>query len=184
MFYRVKLKDHIRVPPMYFGEDVKTSVLKSIKNKYDGFISQDLGIVVDVVNVEEIGEGVVIPGDGASYYNSEFELITFKPELQEVVMGRIKDVTDFGAFLTLGPLDGMIHISQTMDDFVSFAKDKVLSGRDTKRTLRIGDICRARIIAISFKDVTNPKIGLTMRQSGLGKKEWSEEKKEVKAVAK
>ncbi|VVB81526.1 DNA-directed RNA polymerase subunit E' [uncultured archaeon] len=66
----------------------------------------------------------------------------------------------------------MIHISQTMDDFVSFAKDKTLSGRDSKRTLRVGDGCRARVIAVSFKDVTNPKIGLTMRQPGLGKLEW------------
>ena len=68
----------------------------------------------------------------------------------------------------------MIHISQTMDDFVTFAKDKTLSGRDSKRTLRVGDMCRARVIAVSFKDVTNPKIGLTMRQPGLGKLEWIE----------
>ena len=185
MFYKIKLQDHIRVPPIYFSEDVKHAVLKSVKNKYDGFISQELGIVVDVLDVGEITEGVVIAGDGAAYYESTFELLTFKPELQEVVVGRIKDITDFGAFLTLGPIDGMIHVSQTMDDFVSFAKDKVLTGRDTKRALKVGDICRARIIAVSFKDVTNPKIGLTMRQPGLGKKEWSEEeKKEVKKVEK
>ena len=59
-----------------------------------------------------------------------------------------------------------------MDDFVSFAKDKTLSGRDSKRSLKVGDTCRARVIAVSFKDVTNPKIGLTMRQPGLGKLEW------------
>jgi len=33
----------------------------------------------------------------------------------------------------------------------------------------------ARVIAVSFKDVTNPKLGLTMRQQGLGKLEWIEE---------
>lgn len=175
MFYKIKLQDHVRVPPMYFGEDVKESVLKSLKNKYEGHISQELGIVIDVVDCEDIQEGVVIPGDGAAYYDSTFEVLTFKPELQEVVLGRIKDITDFGAFLTLGPIDGMIHISQTMDDYVTFAKDKVLTGRDTKRSLKVGDVCRARIIAVSFKDVTNPKIGLTMRQPRLGKKEWYEE---------
>jgi DNA-directed RNA polymerase subunit E' len=74
--------------------------------------------------------------------------------------------------MALGPIDGMIHISQTMDDYVSFAKDKVLTGRDSKRSLKVGDLCRARIIAVSFKDLTNPKIGLTMRQPGLGKLEW------------
>jgi len=100
--------------------------------------------------------------------------------MQEVIAGKIKDIADFGAFITLGPLDGMIHISQTMDDFVSFSKEKTLQGRDSKRVLRIGDQCRARIIAVSFKDVTNPKIGLTMRQAGLGKIEWIDEENKPK----
>jgi DNA-directed RNA polymerase subunit E' len=65
-----------------------------------------------------------------------------------------------------------------MDDFVSFSKEKVLSGKDSKRVLKVGDRCRARIIAISFRDVTNPKLGLTMRQESLGKLEWIEEEKE------
>lgn len=189
MFYKLELKDHIRVPPRYFELDVKEAVLKSVKLKYDGLTTAELGFVIDVINVKDIGEGVIIPGDGASYYSTTFEIITFKPELQEVVIGRIKDIADFGAFLTMGPIDGMIHISQTMDDFVSFAKDKVLTGRDSKKILKVGDLCRARIIAVSFKDITNPKIGLTMRQQGLGKLEWIEEEekkpeKEVKKTAK
>ena len=41
----------------------------------------------------------------------------------------------------------------------------------------------ARIVAISFK-TTPPKIGLTMRQPGLGKVEWiQEEKKKATALA-
>jgi len=175
MFYKSELQDHIRVPPQLFDLDVKESVLKAIKAKYDGYISQELGIVVDVENVSEIKEGVIIPGDGASYFETVFKVITFRPELQEVIPGRIKDIADFGAFITMGPIEGMIHISQTMDDFVSFAKDKVLTGKDSKRTLKTGDICRARIIAVSFKDMTNPKLGLTMRQPGLGRVEWIEE---------
>jgi DNA-directed RNA polymerase subunit E' len=87
-------------------------------------------------------------------------------------LGKIKDIADFGAFITIGPTEGMIHISQTMDDFVSFSKDKVLVGKETKRTLKVADRCRARIIAVSFKDISNPKLGLTMRQAGLGKDEW------------
>jgi len=175
MFYKAKIKDHIRVPPDMFNLSREEAVLKCIKAEYDGYISKDLGIVIDASGIDAIKEGIIIPGDGASYFETEFELLIFKPELQEVVLGKIKDIADFGAFITLGPTEGMIHISQTMDDFVSFAKDKVLTGKDTKRSLKVGDKCRARIIAVSFKDVTSPKIGLTMRQEGLGKLEWIEE---------
>jgi len=141
------------------------------------------GFVIDVVNVGEIGEGVIVPGDGAPYYETTFEIITFKPEMQEVVHGRIRDMADFGAFLNMGPIDGMIHVSQTMDDFVSFGKDKVLTGRDSGKSLKVNDDCRARITAVSFKDTSNPKIGVTMRQSGLGKFEWLQEQPEKKKKA-
>ena len=184
MFYKVELKDHIRVPPNLFSLPLEEAVIKRIKAKYSGFISKDLGIVIDVAGVKGIGEGIIIAGDGASYYNTSFELLTFKPEMQEIVLGKIKDIAEFGAFINIGPIDGMIHISQTMDDFVSFSKDKTLSGKETKRSLKVNDICRARIIAVSFKDVLNPKLGLTMRQQGLGRLDWIKEEPEEKAAKK
>lgn len=174
MFYKVKIKDHIRVSPDKFGEDVKTALIKEVKSKYEGFISKDLGFVIDVLDVHDFKDGIIIPGDGASYYETTFELLVYNLGLQEVILGKIKDVQEFGAFMTIGPVEGMIHISQSMDDFVSFGKDKVLLGKDNKRSLKVGDNCRARVIAVSFKDLTNPKIGLTMRQAGLGKLEWIE----------
>ncbi len=174
----MEIKDHIRVPPDLFDLEVKEAVVKRLKKKYEGFISKDLGVVIDVKDVKTIGEGVIIPGDGASYYDTTFELLSFKPEMQEVILGRIKDIADFGAFINLGPIEGMIHVSQTMDDFVSFSKDKTLAGKETKKTLKVGDKCRARIIAVSFKDITNPKLGLTMRQPFLGRLDWIEDEVE------
>lgn len=180
MFYRMQLRDHLRVPPDLFGMNTEQAVIKRLKKKFDGYVDKDIGIVIDVSKVNKIGEGTIIAGDGAAYYDTNFELLTYKPEMQEVVPGRIKDIADFGAFITLGPIDGMIHVSQTMDDFVSFSKEKVLMGKESKRALKVGDLCRARVIAVSFKDVTNPKVGLTMRQSGLGKLDWIKEDNEKK----
>lgn len=172
MFYKISIRDRIRVTPDLFGLPLEQSIVKMIKNKYEGFVSDITGIVIDVIRVDKIGDGIILPGDGASFYDTSFELLVFKPEMQEVVIGKIKDIADFGAFVTIGPIEGMVHIGQSMEDYVSLSKDKVLTGRDTKRTLRIGDICKARIIAVSFKDPASPKVGLTMRQAGLGKLEW------------
>lgn len=189
MFYKTEVKDHIRVSPDLFNLSREEAIEICIKKKYEGYISPELGIVIDLYKISTIGEGIIIPGDGASYYETSFELFIFKPEIQEVILGKIKDIADFGAFITIGPIEGMIHVSQTMDDFVSFSKDKVLVGKETKRTLKVGDRCKARIIAVSFKDLSNPKLGLTMRQPGLGKDEWiiedtSAEAPKKKAVGK
>ena len=176
----MQIKDHVRVPPESFNLKVEDAVLECVKKEYEGHISKELGIVIDVADVKEIGEGIIVPGDGASYFETTFEMLTFKPELQEVLLGSIRDIADFGAFLNLGPIDGMIHISQTMDDFVSFSKEKALLGKESRKSLKIGDKCMARVIAVSYKDPTNPKIGLTMRQAGLGRLDWIDEPMDAK----
>lgn len=179
MFYRVKVKDHIRVPPSMFSLSKKEAVLANVKSTYDRYISKELGFVINIIDVGEIKEGVIVPGDGAGYYETEFELLTFKPELNELVYGKIRDITDFGAFMDLGGTEGMVHISQSMDDYVSFSKEKVLQGKKTGQSIKVNDRCKGRIIAISYKDLNNPKIGLTMRQEGLGKLEWLEQQVEA-----
>jgi DNA-directed RNA polymerase subunit E' len=174
MFYKIVVKDHIRVSPSEFGRDIEDAIATEARNKFTGYISKELGIVIDVIGVQEVGDGIIIPGDGAPYYQATFELLVFEPETHEIIPGKIRDIADFGAFLTMGPIDGMVHISQTMNDFVSFSKEKVLTGKEGNRTLHVGDKCVAKIIAISYKDPRNPKFGLTMRGEGLGKEEWIE----------
>lgn len=175
MFYEIELKSHVRVPPSSFEEDVKEAVLKSLGEMFEGYVSEEIGAVISVSEIRQIGEGVIVAGDGAAYYDTTFRVYAFRPEMQELVIGKITEITDFGAFIEIGPLDGMIHIGQAMDDFVSFSRSGVLMGKDSKRTVKIGDVCRARIIAISYKEATNPKIGLTMRQPYLGNINWIDE---------
>lgn len=168
------------MPPSMFGLSKKEAVLKNAKESYENYISRELGFVVNVLDVEETKEGIIVPGDGAGFYEAEFDLLVFKPEMNEAVYGRIRDIVEFGAFAEIGAAEGMVHVSQSMDDFVSFSKDKVLQGKKSGRSLKIGDKGKMRIIALSYKDVNNPKIGLTMRQEGLGKLEWLEKEAEGK----
>jgi len=175
MFYIVEVEDYVRVEPRLFGFKTSDAVAKQLQETYNDYHDKEIGEVIGVISVLEVGDGIIIPGDGAAYYKSMFKLLVWKPELQELVYGVIDEITNFGAFLNLGVMKGIIHISQTMDDYVSFSKDKSLSGKETKRVLRANDICKARIIAVSFKDALNPKLGLTMRQSGLGRIDWIEE---------
>ncbi len=187
MFYLTEVEDYVRVDPKLFGLPTIEAVDKQLRETYEDYYDKELGKVVEVIEVLKVGEGVIIPGDGAAYYNSTFKLIIWKPELQELVFGVISEITDFGAFMELGAMRGMIHISQTMDDYVSFSKTGSLLGKSSKRSLKKIDKCLARIVAISHKGDA-PKIGLTMRQPGLGKLDWIEEdsvkkeKEEKKAI--
>lgn len=187
MFYLTEIEDYVRVDPKLFGLPTQEAVENQLKETYADYYDKELGKVVAIVKVLEVGEGVIIPGDGAAYYISKFKLLVWKPELQELTYGVVSEITSFGAFIDVGVLKGMIHISQTMDDYVSFSKTNSLLGKSSKRNLKKGDLCLARIVAISHKG-DDPKIGLTMRQPGLGKLDWIKEdqvkkqKEEQKAV--
>ncbi|MCX6750199.1 MAG: DNA-directed RNA polymerase [Candidatus Pacearchaeota archaeon] len=174
MFYLTEVEDYVRVEPKLFGLPTVEAVDQQLREIYANHYDRELGKSVVVIEVLEVVEGVIIPGDGATYYNSKFKLLAWKPELQELIYGEVTEITKFGAFVDMGVMRGMIHISQTMEDFVSFSKSNVLSGKVSKRNLKQGDTCIARIVAISHKG-EEPKIGLTMRQPGLGKIEWIKE---------
>ena len=176
MFYLAEIEDYVRVEPRHFGLPTLESVEEQLNESYVGNVGKDLGNVILVVSVDSVGDGTIIPGDGAAYYKSRFKVLVWKPELHELVYGTIKEITNFGAFMSIGPIHGMIHISQAMEDYVSLSKAGTLHGKASKKSLGVGDKCVARIVAISFKS-GEPKISLTMRQSGLGKLEWLESKK-------
>jgi DNA-directed RNA polymerase subunit E' len=183
MFYITEIEDHVRVSPELFALPVNEAILKQLQKSYKDVMNKELGSVIAVLEVIDVGEGVIIPGDGAAYYKCSYKILNYLPELQELVFGEISEITNFGAFMNIGPMEGMIHVSQTMDDFVSFSKSNTLVGKNSKRSLKKEDLCLARIIAISYK-AEQPKIGLTMRQPGLGKIEWiSDDKRKVKLRA-
>jgi len=176
MFYLTEVEDYVRVEPRLFGLPTIEAVEQQLKEIYADYYDREIGKVVVVVDTLSVGEGIIIPGDGAAYYISNFRLLTWKPELHELVFGMIQEIANFGAFINMGVMKGMIHISQTMDDYVSFSKTNTLLGKASKRVLKPEDLCLARIVAISHKG-NEPKIGLTMRQPGLGKLEWIKEDK-------
>ena len=184
MFYLLEVEEHVRVEPKHFGLLTREAIERQINESFIDSVSKELGYVIAVVSVDHVEDGVIIPGDGAAYYKSIFKLVVWRPELHELVYGTISEITNFGAFMQIGPAQGMIHISQTMDDYVSLNKTGTLSGKSSRRSLGKGDDCVARIVAISYKG-DSPKIGLTMRQPGLGKLEWlAENKKKQEAVVK
>lgn len=185
MYYKSHVKGVVRVSPELFAEDLDKAILKQLKKDHEGQSDLALGKVLAILEVTDIGEGILIPGDGAAYYKAEFDAVHFIPEVQEIIEGEVKDIAKFGVFVDFGPFEGMVHISQAMDDFVSLdEKTHTLLGKDSKKVLKVGDKVRARIVAVSYKDPDNPKIGLTMRQPYLGKLEWIEElSKPVKAKA-
>ncbi len=177
MFKLITLQDTIRIPPETFGNPLEAVGKEQVKSKYEGVVDEELGYVIAVSKVEVSPVGKIIPGDGATYHKVNFSLLTFYPMIQEVVEGDIVEIADFGAFVRIGPVDALLHVSQLMDDFISYdEKQGVLLGKESKRKLATGDQVRVRITAVSLgRAGSSGKIGVTARQPFLGKLDWLKE---------
>ncbi|NJE30401.1 DNA-directed RNA polymerase [Thermococcus sp. 18S1] len=184
MYKLLKIKDVVRIPPRMFTMEPKEAAKLVLRETYEGIYDRDEGVVLAILDVDEVGQGVIVPGDGATYHEVVFNVLVWKPEMHEVVEGEVIDVAPYGAFIRIGPMDGLVHISQLMDDYVVFdEKNKQFIGKESGRILKLGDEARARIIAVSVKSrvIRENKIGLTMRQPGLGKRDWVEKEKRREA---
>ncbi|OGS45390.1 MAG: DNA-directed RNA polymerase [Euryarchaeota archaeon RBG_16_67_27] len=178
MYMRVQREDVVRIPPERLGEDIDAVARELTRTTLEGRIGPDKTLTLIASNIERLGEGRIVHGDGAVYQKVRYDAVVFTPTLQEVIEGSVVEVLKFGAFIRFGPLDGLLHISQVMDDRVDVDEDGGrLIGKDSKRDLRTGDRVRTRIVAVSLNERAprESKIGLTMRQPSLGKVDWLEE---------
>jgi DNA-directed RNA polymerase subunit E' len=187
-YKRYDLDGIIAVSPLNLIGELKDIIKQQLCADYEGTIDKNIGLIIAVTDVLDYDEGEIVPNDPNVFYKVKFSVISFLPKLHEVVYGEVKQATDFGAFISIGPCEGLCHISQIMSEFNSYNPE--LPGfisKETKRVLKVGDHVLTRVVSVSFRStLADSKIGLTMRQLGLGKQEWLKEdiKKEKKKTSK
>lgn len=184
MYQIVVAHDRVRLPPQNFSMKITDGLGQILREKYERRMDRDQGIVLDVFNVEVEGDGIVIPGDGAAFYDVKFSALTYLPQVNEVVEAEVTELVEFGAFISIGSLEGLIHLSQIANDFLTYNKKiPAFTGKESKKALKKGEMVYAKISTVSLKPtLAETKIGLTMRPDGLGKMEWIEER-ERKGIA-
>ena len=175
MYYMDQRTDVVRIPPARLGAELESVLTELAQQQFEGKLVDGQNLTVLIRDVRPIGEGHIIHGDGGVYQEVEYGALLFRPELQEVVEGSVVEIRKFGAFVRFGPLDGLLHVSQIMDDRVNIDEhNQRLVGVETKRDLKVGYKARARIVSLSLSEISprDSRIGLTMRQPGLGRLEW------------
>ena len=184
MFAISTLDDIVRIPPDLFGTSLNKAAVNILKSKYESMVNGSLGYIIMILGAKVEPMGKVIAGDAGTFHRVTFEALTFQPKLQEIVNGELVDITDFGAFVRIGPTDALLHLSQIMDDYLkSDIGSGVILANQSGRTLKVGSTIRTRITAVSLgKASSMGKIGITCRQPFLGADEWIQE--EIKKTEK
>ena len=118
MFQIVRLRDVIRIPPDRIGRPLKEVATEILRARYESTLSYDYGYIIRVFDVKVDPVGKLVHGDGSTYHKAEFSMLTFYPKVGEIIEGEVVEITDFGAFVKIGPADALLHISQILDDYL------------------------------------------------------------------
>lgn len=192
MYVEIEKEFVVRIPPERLSFDYEEAVKSVAKTSLEGRLidlqeenyQNQKAFVISVTKVEQVGEGSIVHGDGGVYQSIKYKALGYLPELQEVVDGIVTSIKEFGAFVRFGPFEGLLHKSQIMDDRIDtdLANQRIV-GKDTKREIKVGDRLRVKLVSLNLASasVLDSKIGLTMKQMGLGKPEWIEKAKKVPA---
>jgi len=174
MYYVLTCKDKVRLPAQLFALKLDDALTQILRDKYERRVDKDAGVILSLWNAKPQGDGLVIAGDNAAYYEVSFDVLAYHPVVNEVIETEVSEIVEFGAFLQLGPMEGLVHLSQIANDFLTYnKKTQAFTGRESKKLLRKGDHVFAKISTVSMKgNIPETKIGLTMRPEGLGKDEW------------
>jgi DNA-directed RNA polymerase subunit E' len=166
----------VEIPPFLFSQPKEVSARLILSEDYEGIITKQYGFIIAVVDVLSVSTGQIIPGNANTFHEVEFTILTFRPTVSEIVEGEVVEIVDFGAFIRLGPLDGLVHVSQITDDYISYEQvGNRFIGKETGKILEVGDGIRAKVIAVSLGGGRSGKLGLSMRSPYLGKDEWIEQ---------
>ncbi len=173
MYKKLLLEHVVRIPPTKFGENIEDAAFEILSEQFSGQIYEGIGFIIVVIDVIELGDGKLLHSDPCPYFPVKFTVLCYLPELHEIIEGTVVEVVEFGAFIRLGPSDGLCHVSQITDDYINYENmNQRFLGKESGKILTVDDMVRGRIIAVSMGSGRSGKLGLTMRQPFLGKIEW------------
>jgi len=113
-------------------------------------------IVSDTGCKVDIGDDGVVNlasnnGEAAAQAKRMIHFLTSDPEINEVYLGIVKKVSDFGAFVEIKPgVEGLVHISQLAAQRVNKVEDVVKEGDEVM--VKVIEIDRTGRIKLSRKD--------------------------------
>jgi DNA-directed RNA polymerase subunit E'/Rpb7 len=120
MFIVTTVIDRIRVPAHLLLMPTLDALASQIDTKYPGRVILDVGLVIcrytppphndrgrsnkikDTTGIQQLSHGACVPGDGGSLHECQFQLVVFRPFVDEILCGTIQQCKPEGLQVRLG----------------------------------------------------------------------------------
>lgn len=168
MFILTKFKDIVRVPARHLGEPIETVLVEELNRRFANKVVLNVGLVICLHNVLEIGESHIYSGDAAIHTKCVFELLVFRPQVGEIICGTLRSCSKEGLNISLGFFDSITIPHEQLAEpshFNEIEQTWTWNFQDEDQThamvLEVGEQLRFRVHKEIFVDVsphgpTNP----------------------------
>lgn len=123
--------------------------MRTIKSEMLGTL-----LALKVIEVNQPNKRLILSARTAGDSRRKERLQELQPG--EVISGRVTNVVDFGVFVDLGGLDGLIHISRLAWDEIDHPSDLLQSGDEVEVLIESVDIERGRVSLNRKALIPNP----------------------------
>ncbi|KAI8826871.1 RNA polymerase Rpb7 [Fimicolochytrium jonesii] len=104
MFFLKYLHKTIRLPPSSFGPHMRSHVERRLYDEVEGKIDGRYGYIISVLQIVEIGAGVLQPMTGLAEFNVVYRALVMKVFKNMVVDGVVTVVNPLGFWVEVGPM--------------------------------------------------------------------------------
>jgi DNA-directed RNA polymerase subunit E'/Rpb7 len=76
------------------GKATEQAIANVLEKTFINRVMQDVGLIVTLYDIIEIGEGAVYHSDGGTHYRVTFRAVVFRPFAGELLVGVVKEMTE------------------------------------------------------------------------------------------
>merc|ERR1712126_451199 len=160
MFILSELKSLVRLFPRGFNKSLEDQVTDELNRKLANKVLLNVGLCLSLYDILEIGDSFIFPGDGSSHTRVRFRMLVFRPEIEEVLVGKIKNCSKEGVQVSLEffddiliPSDSLQHPARYDDsESVWIWEYPLEDGEHHDLFMDAGEQIRFKIVSESFVD--------------------------------
>lgn len=163
MFIVATLDDTVSIAPHLFNEQLSTIVAEEIDRKLANTIFQELGLCICLYDILSMGDCILLPSDANFHIKVKFRYVVFRPNIDEIVVGKIRSSSKDGITVTLGFFDDILipatklqHPSRFIESEQTWAWQYETDDEMHDLVMDIGEEIRFRVVQEIFED-TAPK---------------------------
>nr|CAG4638731.1 EOG090X0DHL [Cyclestheria hislopi] len=161
MFVLSLFKQTVRVSPHCFKKNLDEAIGEELNKKFANKVVLNVGLCIALWDITKREESYILPGDGGSHTKVHFRFVVFRPFLEQILVGKIKNCNPDSVQISLGFFDDIIIPAENLQHPSRFDEAEHLwvweyQTDEGKHDLFMdtGEEIRFRVVSETFNDTT------------------------------